>query len=149
MTNPTGLPVRGQDRYGSGAFAASRTSGTRHRLHGGIDFLAEAGQPIIAPIGGVISRYARPYGDGHLGDCGLVIETPERDALMVKLFYVQPALPPGDAVEEGQVVGVATSLQRRYPGISDHVHVEVWQAGRRVDPVSFFTDLRIGSVERA
>lgn len=146
MTNPTAKSVRSHDRYGSGAYGASRTSGKRHRAHGGIDFLASPAQPVYAPIGGLVSRRCHPYGDGAPGDTGVeIVGGSEREALRVKLFYVEPVPQTlGSIVREGEVVGFAVTLQARYPGISDHVHLEVWEGGARVDPVPYFDDLTIG-----
>jgi len=144
MTNPTGKGVRGHDSFGSGAYQATRTTAGRTRLHGGIDFASDAGQVVIAPMAGTVTREAKPYSDGGPWDTGLWIESSEREALIVKMFYARP-LPGiiGTYVREGDPVAIAISLQDKYPGITDHVHTEIWFAGRRIDPVSYFGDLRI------
>ncbi len=40
-----------------------------------------------------------------------------------------PSVTEGQAVRLGQPVGWAMSLQRRYPGITDHVHLEISRLG--------------------
>ena len=153
MINPTGKGVRGHDRYGSGAYAATRTTAGKPRLHGGIDFVAEPGQLVVAPMAGRVAREARPYGQ-RVTPCntGVWIESDERESTLVKLFYCRP-LPDiiGQWVEAGDTVATAVSLQDIYNGITDHVHAEVWVAGRRVDPVPYFADgtLHVEEVQRA
>lgn len=139
MVNPTGRGVRGHDKYGSGAFAATRTTAGKHRLHGGIDFAAEPGQLVVSPITGTVIREARPYGDGGPWDTGVLIETPEREAILVKMFYCRPLIDIiGTHVDAGDPVARAISLQDKYEGITDHIHLEVWLAGKRIDPLPYF-----------
>lgn len=134
LVNPTGQPIRGVDDYGSGAFGADRDNGSRKHL--GLDIMASARQWIVSPIYGMVTRECHPYGDGKPGDCGIVIAgSGEHSELLVKLFYLDPF--PGvimRMVKPREIVGWATGLQLRYPGITDHVHLEVWKEGQRIDP---------------
>jgi hypothetical protein len=48
-------------------------------------------------------------------------------------------------VRLGQVIGQAESLQTRYAGITNHVHLEVMKEGRRLDSatlISFHTEMQ-------
>jgi murein DD-endopeptidase MepM/ murein hydrolase activator NlpD len=40
----------------------------------------------------------------------------------------------GSVVIAGQVIGTLQSLQKRYPGITDHSHVELRERGELKDP---------------
>ena len=119
------------DRYGCGNFGASRDGGSRQ--HKGMDVLTKEGQVVFAPFGGKI-RLFKPYaGDNSLD--GIEIQG---NTFKVKLMYVQPAVSDGDTVKAGQVIGWAQSLQSKYPGISDHIHCEVWAYGKALNPDGYF-----------
>ncbi len=132
--NPTGLGLRGVDGFGSGAFLASRDEGAR--LHRGADFVAAAGQRVNAPMSGYVTKIGYPYGD----DLSLrYVELTNRAiGYVVRIFYVQPGVTLGQALRQGDMIGVSQSLQRRYPAITDHVHVELTDlAYGHVDPAKF------------
>ena len=130
MISPTGKGVRGIDKWGSGAFHSSRGKGKTHK---GLDFIADPGQDVVAPCAGRVRREAQVYAD-TTEYMGLVIVSD--DLHHVKLFYVLPA--PGvvgTLVDEGEVIGTVQDLDRRYPGITPHVHMEVrCSTGEIVDP---------------
>lgn len=132
ITNPTSGKVRGTDSFGSGNFHASRAG----RLHEGLDMCSTPGQVVLSPIYGFVVREKRPYGDGGEYDTGLLIEGHgEHAGLQVTLFYTKPlAGVIGRSVKAGEWVGLATSLQSKYPGITDHVHLGVKSSGAWVDP---------------
>lgn len=131
FTNPTGQEAREVDGYGSGAFHASRDGGARE--HAGVDYLSVARQAVRAPISGYVTGIGYAYeGDARLRYVEL---TNRAIGYLVRVFYLEPAVGIGQAVRLGQPIGEALSLQARYPGISDHVHVETSRIGRGyVDP---------------
>jgi peptidoglycan LD-endopeptidase LytH len=135
FANPTGGEPRGHDAYGSGAFGASRDGGDRH--HVGVDYVAQAGQDVVAPISGYVTRIGYPYDN----DSGLRYVEISNPALnyTARAFYVAPTVREGDAVQLGEVIGRAASLQRRYGGITDHVHLEIMRAGRHIDAASLIS----------
>ena len=54
------------------------------------------------------------------------------------MFYVEPdANLLGNNVTAGDVVGQLQSLQSAYPGITDHVHVELRINGTLTDPTGY------------
>lgn len=131
IANPTQQAPRETDAYGSGAFKASRDGGERQ--HQGVDYVARAGQAVWAPISGLVTKIGYPYGD----DPGLRYVEIENPALKIsaRVFYVSPQVQVGQIVRLGTPIGVAQSLQARYPGgIVDHVHLELGDAvGRKLD----------------
>ena len=134
FVNPTGGGLRGGDAFGSGAFLASRDEGAR--LHRGADFTATAGQQVKAPISGYVTKIGYPYGDDL--SFRYVELTNPAIGYAVRVFYVEPGVTLGQALRQGAPVGVAQTLQRRYPAITDHVHVElVDRAYGHVDPAKF------------
>jgi len=122
FANPTGQEPRGHDAYGEGEFGASRDGGSRR--HEGVDFVADAGQPVKAPISGFVSK----IGYAYAGDQTLKFVEITNPALnyAARVFYVNPGVAVGDAVAVGKPIGTAHSLQRKYPGgMTNHVHLEV------------------------
>ena len=130
IANPTGKAPRGEDAYGEGRFHARRDGGERE--HEGVDYVATPGQSVVAPISGYVSKIGFAYPDDQTLRY-VEIENPALH-LTAKVFYVDPKVAVGDAVAVGHAMGAAHTLQHRYPlGITDHVHLELAQRGRRID----------------
>ena len=131
FANPTGHEPRGHDAYGEGEFGASRDGGQRR--HEGVDFRADAGQAVEAPISGYVTK----IGYAYPGDQTLKFVEITNPALhyAARVFYVDPQVEVGDAVAVGRLIGTASSLQRKYPGgMTNHVHLEVVdRAKHRID----------------
>lgn len=114
---------RGNDIHGSGAFGASRDGGTR--IHNGVDIVAQVGQAVKSPVDGKVIRYPDVYSDNAF--TGLAIDT---DAYLHKILYVAPSVSVGSYVKKGQTIGYAQNIAGRYPGITPHVHWEVWDKSK-------------------
>lgn len=125
FANPTGQAPRAHDAFGSGAYGASRDGG--HREHEGVDYTAEAGQTVVAPISGYVSRIGYAYGDDPNFRYVEIINPALR--YQARVFYVDPDVEVGQAVHVGSPIGAVRSLQGRYAGITDHVHLEIEGAG--------------------
>ncbi len=125
FANPTGHAVRATDSWGCGGFGAERDGGARD--HEGVDFIAAAGQPVAAPISGFVTRIGTAYPDSSA--FRFVEITNPALRYVSRVFYVDPQVKEGQAVRLGQPIGSAHSLQSRYPGITDHVHLEIFRAG--------------------
>lgn len=120
---------RASDRFGSGQFGASRGS----RKHQGLDVKAKPGEVVHSPIDGVIVRECVPYAPFT----GLLIRgTGEHSGYEVKLFYVQGNF--CGSVKAGEPIGTAEDLAVKYPGITNHVHLEVRKNGAIVAPFDLF-----------
>jgi peptidoglycan LD-endopeptidase LytH len=122
FVNPTGQAARTEDAYGYGAFGASRDGGARE--HEGVDWIAEAGQDVVAPISGYVTK----IGQAYAGDPDLKFVEITNPALnyVARVFYVNPSVAVGDTLRLGQSIGQAHSLQAKYPGgMTDHVHMEL------------------------
>ncbi|MGH6964363.1 MAG: M23 family peptidase [Phenylobacterium sp.] len=131
LADPTGRETREHDAYGEGRFHAPRDGGARR--HEGVDYVAEAGQVVDAPISGYVTK----IGYAYPGDHSLRFVEIENPALRLqaRVFYVDPDVAVGDAVAVGRPIGRAHTLQRKYRGgIIDHVHLELADArGRKLD----------------
>ncbi|MET0273759.1 MAG: M23 family metallopeptidase [Phenylobacterium sp.] len=131
FANPTGNQPRGEDAYGEGEFGARRDGGERR--HEGVDFIADAGQKVVAPISGYVSK----IGFAYAGDQNLRFVEITNPALhyAARVFYINPSVAVGDAVAVGRAIGSMHTLQAKYPGgMTDHVHLEVIDTkGQRID----------------
>lgn len=131
FANPTGQAQRGHDAYGEGEYGASRDGGARR--HEGVDFKADAGQAVEAPISGYVTK----IGYAYPGDQTLMFIEITNPALhyAARVFYVNPKVEVGDTVALGREIGTAHSLQRKYPGgMTNHVHLEILDGrGRHLD----------------
>lgn len=134
LSNPIdGGKVRQPDRWGSGEFDAPRGP----RRHQGVDIAARVGDTVMSPIQGKVERKSFPYAN-DLRYSGVFIRgRGEHQGLVVKLFYVTPApRVVGRIVGPGDVIGFVQDLQAKYPGITNHVHLEVRRNGIVIDPLS-------------
>lgn len=125
-------PTRQLDAHGSGQFGASRGA----RRHQGLDIVARAGEQVKSPIDGDVMREALPYpADPRYR--GVVIRgTGKFAGYEVKMFYVEGLF--CGQVKAGQVVGSAQNLGDKYPGITNHVHLEVRYKGAVVSPLEMY-----------
>jgi murein DD-endopeptidase MepM/ murein hydrolase activator NlpD len=98
------------------------------RMHQGVDFAARTGTPILASAGGMVvfSGWGGGYGNVVVLDHGKGMRT--RYAHMHRIGVRN-----GQRVEQGQNIGQVGST-----GLSTgpHLHYEVWQNGKPVDPRS-------------
>ena len=137
FANPTGHDTRKTDAYGCGEFGARRDGGARR--HEGVDFMADADQPLVAPISGYVSKIGLAYP----GDSALKFIEITNPALhyAARVFYVDPQVELGQAVRVGQPIGVHHTLEQKYPGgMTDHVHLEIIDnRGERIDATRVIT----------
>ena len=125
FANPTGGAPRGHDEFGDGQFGARRDGGARE--HEGVDYVAKAGQDVQAPISGYVTK----IGYAYAGSSDLKFVEISNPALgyVARAFYVNPGVEVGQTVRLGEVIGTDQSLQKHYPGITNHVHLEVMEPG--------------------
>lgn len=137
FANPTGKAIRTTDAYGCGAFGASRDGGVRQ--HEGVDFQADAGQPLAAPLSGFVTK----IGFAYPGDSALKFVEITNPALhyQARVFYIDPSVEIGQAVHVGQPIGTHHTLEQKYPdGMTDHVHLEILDIrGERIDAARLIT----------
>lgn len=128
FSNPTHGGVRGVDAFGSGVFGAVRDAGKRR--HQGVDYVAAAGAAVRAPITGRVSRLGYAY-RGNTALRFVEIVNPDTK-FSARVLYVAPSVAIGDDIVAGEEIGVTQDISARYPGITNHVHVELRDANRRL-----------------
>ena len=131
-----GLKSRQRDAFGSGQFGAHRTGHRHGSTHEGLDIVASAHSTVFSPIDGVLVREARPYGAAS-PFAGVVIQgTGAWQDYEVKMFYVSGYR--SGTVSAGETIGVVQDLEWRYPGITNHIHVEVRKGGTLLSPADLY-----------
>lgn len=126
MISPTGrLDIRGQDRWGHGGYGRPR--GTK--VHHGVDFVIDPNNNIYFPFQyGFIERIAKPYAQDDRYS-GVLLNGRDGDTeYIAKIFYFQPELDLIKhyvGVRQGYIIGESQDLNERYPGITNHIHMQV------------------------
>ena len=99
------------------------------QFHKGVDFEADVGDPVLAVADGVISYAGRRAGYGNIIEIdhgnGYVTRYAHNSRLTARV---------GDLVRSGQQIARAGSTGR---STGPHVHLEVWENGRAVNPRKF------------
>lgn len=147
-----GAAFRRRDSWGSGAFAASRDGGAR--MHEGIDVESPPRAPVTSAVDGKVTKFGYVYN----GEEYRYVEVTTPDGHVVRHFYVapKPGLKDGDAVKAGATpIGTVQDVTKKYPGITNHVHVEMRYSGapgrmdhpnykdyRLIDPTDLFRGMR-------
>lgn len=129
---------RGKDIgiYGSGQYNASRDGGKRK--HKGLDIIAKSGQEVYAPFPCRIKRKGLAYkNDSHFKLLELE-GLGQWSAYLVRVLYVKPMPMCQSEFAAGDIIGSAQDLWRRYPGIINHIHVEVYELGVEINPSEIF-----------
>ena len=120
--------VRSCCTAGGGRFLALRNDHGKLRFHSGTDFVTTAGEPILAPVTGVIERVA------SLGRVGLNrMSILGSEGFAATVYFVEPTAEMRSALEKGHsvpvvagqtVIGHAQKLQPAYPeNVPQHVHL--------------------------
>ncbi|XP_078347438.1 leukocyte cell-derived chemotaxin-2-like [Oculina patagonica] len=136
--NPTNQ-IRGCDNYGCGYYGAPREGGT----HWGIDIVCTAGLWVRSPIPAEVVREAKPYAFGHDNynkpfNTGVLLEgTGDWDGYEVALFYVSKEVDSGEEVDAGEFVGYSIDRTVGNPGMTQHVHLQLYKNGYIVNPTPY------------
>ncbi len=130
---PTGIPLRSgyiSSQYGN---RHDPINGSRE-FHPGIDFDANLGDDILAVAGGVVSFAGKKSGYGN------VIEIDHGNGYVTRYAHnSRNLLTVGDPVRPGEVIAKVGSTGR---STGTHVHFEVWDNGRLVNPNTFIKGKR-------
>lgn len=122
---------RGQDSWGQGHFGASRGD----RKHEGVDYAMPVGAIVLALTAGRVTNLGQAYGDDP---SYRYVEVTDARRYRLRYFYVAPSVKVADNVLSGDALGRVQDLTRRHPGITPHVHFEVYEpGGDRIDPAEY------------
>ena len=120
MISPTGHSVRGSDKWGSGAYFASRGN----RLHPGEDYISVPNQEIVAPISGLVLRERFPYPEPVEGVFFGGVQIQGANCMITMFYFQLDKRLIKMNVREGQVIGIDQDISLKYPGIINHIHLQ-------------------------
>ncbi len=122
--------IRECDPMGCGYYGAKR----KGHVHHGVDVIAQVGEKIYAPITGSVRRLY-VYGNSNAMR-GIEIKNSK---YRVKIFYLNSNYKTNEFVNQGDVIGVAQNIAAYHHSegvMTNHVHVEVWKYGVRINPTN-------------
>ncbi|ROL51840.1 Leukocyte cell-derived chemotaxin-2 [Anabarilius grahami] len=102
-----------------------------NRKHMGLDITCSDGNTVYAPFDVKLNGRSIPYSQNNAINDGINLSG---QGLCFKLFYVKPDRYSG-TLKKGQRIGRMLPMQRVYPGITSHVHVQMCD---RSDPTKYF-----------
>jgi murein DD-endopeptidase MepM/ murein hydrolase activator NlpD len=126
-----GLPIDKQYDFAQATGYGERMHPVLHvmRLHSGIDFIAKEGVPVVAAGGGVVVKAMLASNWGN-------IDVVRHDGIYSTSYSHLKSMDVkvGDRVQQGQVIG-----QVGHTGLSsqDHLHFELLENGKAVDPAGY------------
>jgi murein DD-endopeptidase MepM/ murein hydrolase activator NlpD len=98
------------------------------RQHQGIDFAAPSGTPVLAASDGEVVQIGWLSGYGRV----VTLQHPEdRSTRYAHLSAFAPGLKLGDRVRQGEMIG---KVGRTGIATGNHLHYEIAEAGRQIDP---------------
>lgn len=125
LTGPVVLHGQMSSRFG---WRQSPSTGET-RLHKGVDFSAQPGEPILALADGVVSFSGAVHAYGNM------VEILHADGLTTRYAHNESnTVSLGQRVEQGQIIARLGSTGR---STGPHVHLEVHLNGEPVDPMLF------------
>ncbi|XP_046523633.1 leukocyte cell-derived chemotaxin-2 [Equus quagga] len=107
--------IRTCDSHGCGRYTAQS-----HRPHQGVDVLCSDGSTVYAPFAGMIVAQEKPYKDKNAINNGVRLSG---RGFCIKMLHVKPIKHKG-SIKKGEKLGTVLPLQKVYPGIQSHVHIE-------------------------
>lgn len=131
---PSRSPVASSYVTSSYGYRADPFSGGR-AFHRGIDFSARVGDPVMAVADGVVSYSGQRAGYGN------VVEVDHGNGYVTRYAHnSRNTARVGDLVRAGTELAKAGSTGRS-TGV--HVHFEVWEGGRVLNPRQFLADMGV------
>lgn len=108
--------------------------------HAGRDLSSTPGEGIASPIDGKVAGLVEPALPGEKGH-GLILEgAGEDEGRTIRILNLSSSLTAGTEVRRGEEIGRAEDPGTYLKGIRPHIHVEVYEQGRRKEAVAFVAD---------
>jgi murein DD-endopeptidase MepM/ murein hydrolase activator NlpD len=129
------MPVANVSLSNDYGFWYNKTLDTYYE-HTGMDFIAAAGTEVLAVKGGTIESI---YKEDLLSGMEIVIDHGNGLKSVYRFVTEAEGLKTGDRVERGQVIGVIAEANGDEYKEGAHLHFEIMQNGKTVDPATHLT----------
>jgi len=127
MELPRGLPVAARALTSRFGMRSHPVLGGR-RMHSGVDLAAPSGSPVASPAAGVVT-----FANWN-GGYGLLVVVDHGTGVQTRFGHLSRLLvSAGQRVDRGQLLGLVGSTGR---STGPHLHYEMRQNGRAVDPLA-------------
>ncbi len=131
------LKQRGIDDWGDGSFGAPRGD----RTHKGIDYAADPGDEILAPIPGAVTKLGYPYAPRPSDRITYrYVEITDYSGRRHRVFYIEPTVNIEQHVNLGTIIGISQDIAGKYHrddrnSMINHCHYEILDLeGKPVKP---------------
>jgi len=129
--------LRGCDQHGCGHWGAPRGN-VKHK---GLDVACHSGQKVLSPVDGIVTKVGFAYSKMYLSKNHYrFVEIEVNENVRIRIFYIEPFVATGHTVLKGQWIGSQQALGGIYGGITEHIHIEFWDNGKRKNPIGFFNE---------
>ena len=127
------LPIKDANLSKAHVFSYNKTM-DYYRTHHGMDFAAAEGTEVVAPVDGVIKEIIT-----NSDMYGGVIKISHANDIETVYHFVVPVsnLKVGSTVKRGETIATVAKATGVEIEDGDHLHLEAYQSGKRVDPDIF------------
>jgi tetratricopeptide (TPR) repeat protein len=125
-----------------GTFAATPPTSGRiidhSPFHTGVDVFSKPSEKIYSPIVGNVIRIERAE---NVNWHGIIIKGIDDDSnYTLRILGIKPLINVAAKVDARTILGIAEDPGIDFPGIKPYLHFELYQDGKRIDPIKFVTD---------
>jgi len=107
-------------------------------FHTGVDVFSKPGEKIYSPIVGKVTRIE----DGeNVNWHGIIIKGSDDDSnYTLRILGIKPLIDVEAKVDARTILGIAEDPSIDFPGIKPYLHFELYQDGKRIDPIKFVAE---------
>ena len=137
------LKPRGIDDWGDGSFGAPRgkDKNKNPKFHKGIDYCADPGDEILAPIAGAVTKLGYPYTPKQ-GDkiTYRYVEITDYAGRRHRIFYIDPTVGIEQHINLNTIIGISQDIAGKFhhkdkKPMINHIHYEILDLdGNPVNP---------------
>ncbi len=106
------------------------------RTHAGLDVAAKLGTRVLCMTAGTVSEI---WEDDDMGTCIRVEHGGQLESVYGNLAP-EPTVKVGDTMEIGAILGAVGNTANAEIGMAPHLHLEVFRAGKAMDPMEFLPE---------
>ena len=107
-------------------------------FHTGVDVFSKPGEKIYSPI---VGKVIRIEGAENVNWHGIIIKGSDDDSnYTLRILGIKPLIDVEAKVDARTILGTAEDPSIDFPGIKPYLHFELYQDGKRIDPIKFVAE---------